>query len=250
MSTKDDSGSRRTRRMVAGLASTAESDESTRITLPRMDATAPLTRLHSLLRTLHAHVDTYDDEELQQGLAIAETSMRELNTLAFGPEETDVMARGERAMQCVGARIDDIVRFTVHALHDFAVQRRVRIRWTSSSECAWLFCDEERVSLVLFDLIRNAISRTPSGSEVVVRTWCSGSEVGVEIHDGGSELSEAERMMIAAPLWRRSWTTSDTALGLCIAWVVAIAHGGHVSVESAPGLGTSMWFVLPRGLLH
>jgi signal transduction histidine kinase len=153
-------------------------------------------------------------------------------------------------MRCAGTELDEIVRFAIHGLHDVAIQRRIRIRWESSSQRAWVCCDEERVCFVLLDLMRNAVGLSRPGSEVIVSTWCSGSEVGVEIHDHSEGLSADERAMVAEPLWWPSWTSSDTALGLCIAWVVATAHGGRVSVETTAGVGTSLWFVLPRGLLH
>lgn len=250
MTTEDDSGSRWTRRAVSSVFTLQEPhDRATRVALRKEDI-APLGRLQSLLQTLHAHRETVDDEELQRGLAIVEASMRELNGLAFGRAESAALARGERAMRGAPVQLNDLVRFAIRRLRDVATRRQVCIRWESSTDGAWLSCDEERVGLVLVDLIRNAVGLTRPWSEVIVRTWSSGGEVGVEIHDFSEGLSVEERTMLAEPLWWPSWTASDTALGLCVAWVVATAHGGHVSVESTPGVGNSFWFVLPRGLLH
>lgn len=251
MTTTDDSGPRWTRRAVSPVFdSTDHPDASTPTGFRRTASSAPLERLRALIRTLHAQVDTLGDEELQQGIAIVETSIGELHALAFGREESARMAHDGRALRYIGTRLDDIVRFAIHRLHDVAIQHRIRIRWDASAERAWLCCDEENICSVLVDLIRNALTLTRPGSEIVVRTWCSGTEVGVEIHDDSDGLTPAERAMLSEPLWWPSWTASKAALGLCIAWVVATAHGGHVSVETATGVGTSLWLVLPRGLLH
>jgi two-component system sensor histidine kinase ChvG len=101
---------------------------------------------------------------------------------------------------------------------------------------------------VLGNLIDNALRFSPPGRPVTVRVApgaSPGKSLVTEVIDQGEGISPAN----LARLWTRFFTTArergGTGLGLSIVKAVVEGHGGEVSVESAPGKGSTFRFTLP-----
>lgn len=99
---------------------------------------------------------------------------------------------------------------------------------------------------VLVNLLANAIDATPAGQRVTLRTRTLDDAVLFEVEDEGAGMSPE----VAAHAFEPFFTTKDvgqgTGLGLSVAWSIVEAHGGQLSVKSAPGAGTTMTVRLPR----
>jgi signal transduction histidine kinase len=99
--------------------------------------------------------------------------------------------------------------------------------------------DPRRIRQVVGNLVSNALRHTPAGGRVSVGVRRSGTSVELEVADTGSGM-DAES---AARAFDRFWRSGDTAgagLGLAIVRDLVRAHGGDVSLESAPGTGTTV----------
>ena len=100
-----------------------------------------------------------------------------------------------------------------------------------------LSLDGRRVRQVIGNLLSNAIRHTPHGGRVTLRVRRIGSAVELEVADTGAGM-DADA---AARAFDRFWRAGETAgagLGLAIVRDLVRAHGGEVSLESAPGAGT------------
>jgi two-component system, OmpR family, sensor histidine kinase BaeS len=99
--------------------------------------------------------------------------------------------------------------------------------------------DPRRIRQVVGNLVSNALRHTPAGGRVSVGVRRSGTSVELEVADTGSGM-DAES---AARAFDRFWRSGDTAgagLGLAIVRDLVRAHGGDVSLASAPGSGTTV----------
>ncbi len=87
------------------------------------------------------------------------------------------------------------------------------------------------------NLIENALSHTPPGTVVRVRTSASGSEAVLTVEDDGPGVPAEMRPKIFDRFVRAGGDTSrSTGLGLAIVQAVATGHGGTVTLEDAqPG---------------
>ena len=66
------------------------------------------------------------------------------------------------------------------------------------------------------------------------------------VQDNGPGISAEEQPLIFERFYRGKGTTGDGAgLGLAIARSVARAHGGEVSVQSVPGIGSTFTLEIP-----
>jgi heavy metal sensor kinase len=109
--------------------------------------------------------------------------------------------------------------------------------------------DLQRLNLALTNLIENAIKFTPPGSCVRVTTWRRGSEVGVTVSDEGPGIPAEDRAGLFNRYYRaesaRGRNVGGSGLGLAICHEVALAHGGRLWLESAPGGGSAFFLALP-----
>jgi signal transduction histidine kinase len=109
-------------------------------------------------------------------------------------------------------------------------------------------CDSTRISQVLNNLLSNAIKYSPEGGQVHVALHATAEGAEVSVRDSGVGIPSSERESIFEP-FRRSTRNRDTipgvGLGLSVARRIIEAHGGHIFVESTPGVGSTFRFRLP-----
>ncbi|BAJ74422.1 signal transduction histidine kinase [Microbacterium testaceum StLB037] len=99
--------------------------------------------------------------------------------------------------------------------------------------------DENRLRQVVANLLRNASTHTPAGTTVTLSLGREGSEAVLRVTDTGPGIDPG----VAGRLFDRFARADDarnrdagsTGLGLSIAEAITAAHGGTISVESAPG---------------
>lgn len=103
--------------------------------------------------------------------------------------------------------------------------------------------DPEQLGRALRNLLLNAIDAMPSGGAVTVRTVARGRAVQLQVADTGQGLTAEE----AGRLFTPYYTTKQhgTGLGLAIVQSVVSDHHGKITVESAPGRGTTFSIELP-----
>lgn len=118
----------------------------------------------------------------------------------------------------------------------------------------WVDGDEHRLRQVIANLIGNALVHTPPTAAVWVVVRVEAGWAVLEVHDEGPGISDEvatrafERFYRADP--GRSRLRGGTGLGLAIVEAIVAAHGGTVSVRSAPGEGTTFRVDLPASADH
>jgi signal transduction histidine kinase len=139
---------------------------------------------------------------------------------------------------------------------DLLVAELVR-RWRPTADRSWRIgqldpvivrADRERLGLALDALLENAVRHTDSGDAIqlsVIRDY-PGMPARIVVADTGSGIPEGQLPFI----FDRFRTGDDgqsrgTGLGLPLVRAVARAHGGNVSVRSAPGKGSEFELTLP-----
>ncbi|OKJ67121.1 sensor histidine kinase [Streptomyces sp. CB02261] len=99
--------------------------------------------------------------------------------------------------------------------------------------------DGARIQQVLVNLLANARTHTPPGTKVTARVRAEDTAAVVEIEDDGPGIPPALLPSVFERFARgdasRSRNAGSTGLGLAIVRAVVLAHGGEVTVTSAPG---------------
>ncbi len=110
--------------------------------------------------------------------------------------------------------------------------------------------DEERLRQVIDNLIGNAIQHTPPGSPVTVTVVGGTSYAELTVADHGPGMTAEQASRVFERFYRtdgaRTRASGGTGLGLAIAASLAAAHGGEVTVDTAPGHGAAFHLRLPQ----
>lgn len=106
--------------------------------------------------------------------------------------------------------------------------------------------DPERISLVLANLISNAIRHAPAGSTVTVGVKPSDHSVRFEVSDEGPGIAGEFQERVFEKFFRIPGTRGEgIGLGLYISREIVYAHGGEMGLQSEVGGGSRFWFSLP-----
>jgi two-component system phosphate regulon sensor histidine kinase PhoR len=101
----------------------------------------------------------------------------------------------------------------------------------------------------VMNLIDNAVKYSPPGSRVRVEASRHEGEVVIAVRDEGCGIAPEHLSRIFERFYvvdkSRSRKLGGTGLGLAIVKHIAQAHGGRVTVESAPGRGSTFTLHLP-----
>ncbi|RYX97124.1 MAG: HAMP domain-containing histidine kinase [Comamonadaceae bacterium] len=94
--------------------------------------------------------------------------------------------------------------------------------------------DAEKISIVLGNLISNAIRYSPLQGELRIRLGRSGSAVCLDIEDDGPGVAPADRERIFEPFYRGERQPADairgSGIGLSIVHEYIAAHGGRIEL--------------------
>lgn len=105
----------------------------------------------------------------------------------------------------------------------------------------------ERLITILLD---NALKYTPSDGKIIINVEPQADRLVVSVSDTGIGISAEDLPRIFDRFYRsdkaRARQTGGVGLGLAIAKAIVESHGGGITAESAPGLGTTIRFWLPN----
>jgi len=110
--------------------------------------------------------------------------------------------------------------------------------------------DANRIHQVVANLLANARIHTPVNTQIKVSITQLENEIQVSVSDNGPGLSEVDRERVFERFYRvdpsRQRTSAEgSGLGLSIVDAVMRSHGGHVSVDSKLGEGTTFTLHFP-----
>jgi signal transduction histidine kinase len=105
-------------------------------------------------------------------------------------------------------------------------------------------CDPERVGQVLRILIDNALTHTPSGTDLVVTASRGDGRVRLAVRDSGPGIEAQSLDRVFEPFYA-SYSAQGSGLGLAIARELTERMRGSLAVDSQPGAHTTFTLELP-----
>jgi PAS domain S-box-containing protein len=156
------------------------------------------------------------------------------------------IAAGQLEMQLEPVDLEALVRGVVSELQDRASEPKTEIRVTATgaAQGAW---DPRRLEQVIRNLLSNAV-KYGEGKPIDVAIEDLGAEVRLAVEDRGIGIAAGDLGRIfdaferAVPLEHYA----GLGLGLYITRRIVEAHGGRITVSSAPGEGARFEIRLPR----
>jgi signal transduction histidine kinase len=112
----------------------------------------------------------------------------------------------------------------------------------------WVRCDATQMQQVLMNLCTNAWHALHGGRghiEVGLEAVGDGEHVHLWVRDDGMGMDAATRARIFEPFFTTKSTGQGTGLGLSVVHGIVVSHGGTVTLDSNPGLGSVFHVHLP-----
>jgi len=184
------------------------------------------------------------EAEYRQYLETAQTETRRLAKLV---ESLLVLARVDAGLPLPGMEpisINEVVMDAVHECAAYAEPRNVRIAphlaITQNEDGPMMEGDAELLSIMLSNVIRNAIRFSPPNEVVDVRVEQSDSLVSINVSDHGPGIPQLQIDRLFERFYQADAAqgySQGSGLGLTIAQGVARLHRGSVSIRNEPNQG-------------
>lgn len=146
----------------------------------------------------------------------------------------------------------DIVKLTrslINEVTSFAEANNVEIKLHGDETPIYIDADKQYITMVLVNLIDNAIRYIPKNGKVDILSVKDHKHVIVKVKDNGVGIPGGEQKNIFHKFFRSSSVmrhrTEGTGLGLFLAKAFIEAHKGKIGFTSKEGKGTTFWFKLP-----
>lgn len=132
---------------------------------------------------------------------------------------------------------------------DVLEDKRMALEVVENTEGIVLNCDREKMDIVFFNLLGNAIKFSPDGSEIKVKVEQSDNQVVIQVIDQGIGVSEQELKVIFEPYYEgRNVIDSKiqgTGIGLALTKEIVKLHGGNTYAKKNQGPGLTVVVELP-----
>jgi signal transduction histidine kinase/ligand-binding sensor domain-containing protein/CheY-like chemotaxis protein len=128
--------------------------------------------------------------------------------------------------------------------------KNIRYELDCQNEELEIYGDYEKLEIVLFNLISNALKFTPDGGVVSVVVKDSGPEAEVVIQDSGCGIDPGQDVFNKFYRANSRQARSGFGIGLYLARKFTQAHHGALRYESVAGQGTIFMLSLQKGFAH
>ncbi|WP_300265656.1 ATP-binding protein [Microbacterium sp.] len=157
-------------------------------------------------------------------------------------EDLLLLARLDEGQELVHGSVD-LTQLALEGLAD-ARPTAPEYRWSVdvSEEPTIVLGDAGRLHQVVANLLANARTHTPAGTEITLSVRREGDCAVIRVHDNGPGIEPDVRDELFARFARgdssRARQTGGTGLGLAIVKAIVEGHSGSIDVESEPGSTT------------
>jgi two-component system, chemotaxis family, CheB/CheR fusion protein len=141
--------------------------------------------------------------------------------------------------------LDELLEECVEEIQADSNKHKITIEGYRNIE---VHADRNRMEQVVINLISNAIKYSPDGDKVIISVEKLDQGIKVSIADFGIGIPENNLPHIFDRFYRVDETSQRYAglgLGLFISAEIVRQHGGHISIDSSVGKGSTFWFVIP-----
>ena len=189
------------------------------------------------------------DEEHHESMDTIIRNATRLKEIIENLTDVDNYETGVARVRQNSISIPHIILEVVDTFQDMAASKNITLLTEIPKEDLQVQAEENKISIALSNLIRNAITFTNEGGQVLVTAETVTGYVQVTVKDNGigiptNDLTHVfERFFqVESHLTRRH---SGMGLGLSVAKTMVELHGGRIWVESVEGQGSTFIFLLP-----
>lgn len=224
-----------------------EQQQLTFISVISHELKTPVAIIKGYASTLRRPDATWDAATLDDGLGIIEEEADRLTELIGNLLDVSRLQAGTLPLTFAPFALPALVERVVQGIAATAGEKyKFELRFPPGFPL--VVGDENRVRMVLTNLLTNAVKYSPRGGTIRVGGWVEGNRARVYVSDEGIGVAVEDRERIFERFYRADNSLSRAAqgagLGLYLAKVIVEAHGGRIFVESQPQRGSRFIFTL------
>ncbi len=145
--------------------------------------------------------------------------------------------------------VEDVVNEALRLIAPQSAQGEVRLTWTTPApSLPPLYCDRVRLRQMLLNILSNAVKFTRPGGSVEIRAEID-DELQLIVVDTGIGISPDDLARILTPFGQVASVYArdrqGAGLGLTLTKALIERHGGRLSLDSNPGVGTTVRLSFP-----
>ena len=178
----------------------------------------------------------------------------ERNSLRLGllVEDLLTMSRaeaGQLLLDRTALDLREVVTDAFEMVEELVRVRELDVHLEVPDQPVTLLGDRHALERVGMNLLSNAIKFTPDGGAVTMTVHRAEDGAALAVSDTGIGIAEEDQKQLFTRFFRSSSATANaipgTGLGLSIVHAIVTQHGGMVSIDSAPGEGTTITALFP-----
>jgi signal transduction histidine kinase len=188
-------------------------------------------------------------EKYQEYFRIIREESERLTALINNILDFSRIEAGRKEYEFKETNLAELVRSTLDSYRFQLEQNGFAFEEKISSDLPPVIVDREAIARSLLNLVNNALKYSKDQKYIGVSLYRSDACVNLEVLDHGIGISKTEQEKIFEKFYRCGdplvHNIKGSGLGLSLVRHIARAHGGDVSVESAPEKGSKFTIALP-----
>lgn len=168
----------------------------------------------------------------------------------------DLSKLDSKAMKLNLRKRDVITRIKVicSSFESVAFEKQISFSCSWKSEEVIMSFDEEKVEIILYNLLANAFKFTPTGGIISVTVQLLNEELSISIKDSGIGIAPSKLPRIYDRFYQVNNSSvrefEGTGIGLALVKELVELHHGFIEVQSELGKGTEFIVRLPMGISY
>ena len=188
-----------------------------------------------------------ESDEYRETIRMTQRAAFRMQSLIDSLLTLSILDGKEARLESAHCDLAEIGRQQIDLIRPLAEERGITVK--SALEPCRCMADAERLGQVFANLLANAVKFNRPGGEVRLVTHRENGSAIVEVTDTGAGIEERHLPHLFERFYRaeesRNRSTGGAGLGLAICRTIAEAHGGGISVRSAPGKGSVFTVRIP-----
>ncbi len=207
----------------------------------------PLTSIIGFTTTLLAEDVRWEPGEQRDFIQTIQQEADRLNELIVHLLDLSRLEAGMLPIFVSPVSIHDIVKDALPQFNTLTNDQTLKLE--ISEKLPPIYADKKRISQVLVNLVRNAATYSPKGTEIAISTRKRGNFVLVSVTDQGPGIPYVDHKRVFRAFQRGGGaeisSMQGAGLGLAICKGLVEAHGGHIWIAKKMAKGASICFTIP-----
>lgn len=202
----------------------------------------PLTAIKGWSETLALG---FDPETFSKGMKVITGETKRLERMVEELLDFSRIQSGHFTLQMTAldviAELEDALLIYV----DKAKKEKISVSYNEPEFMCVVIGDKNRLRQVFINIIDNALKYTEPGGSIDILAEKNESSVVITVTDTGCGIAPEDLPKVKQKFYKANSTKHGSGIGLAVADEIISLHGGLLTVESEPDVGTAVTITLP-----